>query len=109
MCQLIFSNSNSMKKSVIQLNSTTLDLKKKYSSELVTLRAIFEHWSDMDFIACLEEAQGDLQLAIGRISEGQAEQWGEVKTNKKKEKPTKKVEVPAPVRGIIMSCRYQRR
>jgi hypothetical protein len=83
----------------IHIDSTTLDLKKKYSQELVTLRAIFEAWSDMDLIACLEEAQGDLQLAIGRISEGQAEQWGEVKTNKKKEKP-KKSEAVAAVRGI---------
>jgi hypothetical protein len=87
--------SQKMEKKVIQLDSAILDVKKRYSNELVTLRAIFESWSDMDLIACLEEAHGDLQLVIGRISEGQAEQWGEVKQQKKKDK---KHDVP-PVRG----------
>jgi hypothetical protein len=72
-------------------------VKSKYSPEISTLKDIFPEWSEMDLMAVIEEAQGDLALAVSRITEGQAEQWDEVKSTKRKEKPKKLVE--APVRG----------
>jgi hypothetical protein len=45
-------------------------LKSKYSSKLPTLKAIFSEWSDDDLLFALDEANGDLELAIDRISEG---------------------------------------
>lgn len=86
-------------KKPIILNSNTLDLKGKYSQELDTLRSIFETWTDNDLISVLEEAQGDLELAIGRISEGQAKQW-EVKPKRKERK-----KVETPVRGAFRGGR----
>ncbi|KAJ3284076.1 RNAPII degradation factor [Borealophlyctis nickersoniae] len=70
-----------------------LKLKQQYPEELQSLKTLFGDWSDHDLLATLEEVRGDLDLAIGRISEGHAEQWGEVKSGKKKDKPkTPKVE-----------------
>ncbi|KAJ3080468.1 RNAPII degradation factor [Quaeritorhiza haematococci] len=61
-----------------------------YRHELEKLKDVFGNsWSDADLVSILEEAGGDLDLAISRISEGHAEQWGEVKTSKKKDKQAK--------------------
>ena len=45
-------------------------LKSKHSSKLPTLKVLFSEWSDDDLLFVLEEANGDLDLAIDRISEG---------------------------------------
>lgn len=59
-------------------------LKSKYSSQLSTLKELFTEWTDDDLLFTLQDADGDLELAIDRISEGHANQWGEVKTKKSK-------------------------
>ncbi|EIE77116.1 hypothetical protein G6F46_005251 [Rhizopus delemar] len=64
-------------------------LKSKHSSKLPTLKVLFSEWSDDDLLFVLEEANGDLDLAIDRISEGHANQWGEVKTKKSKKEAQK--------------------
>ncbi|RKO89026.1 hypothetical protein BDK51DRAFT_40076 [Blyttiomyces helicus] len=58
-----------------------------YTEELASLKLIFEDWTETDLVTVLEEVSGDLELAVGRISEGHVQQWGEVKTQKKEKKP----------------------
>jgi hypothetical protein len=45
-------------------------LKAKYSSKLPTLQFLFNDWTDDDLLFALEEANGDVDLTIDRISEG---------------------------------------
>jgi hypothetical protein len=45
-------------------------LKSKYSSQLSTLKELFSEWTEEDLIFTLQDADGDLELAIDRISEG---------------------------------------
>ncbi|KAI8810731.1 hypothetical protein BJ742DRAFT_737247 [Cladochytrium replicatum] len=52
------------------LDETVVSLKARYATELADLRQIFSDWSDSDLLTTLDEAYGDLELAIGRISEG---------------------------------------
>ncbi|KKK21598.1 hypothetical protein P175DRAFT_0522674 [Aspergillus ochraceoroseus IBT 24754] len=54
-------------------------LKKKYSDTLPMLKELFPDWTDEDLVSALEDADGDLEQAIDRISEGNVAQWGEVK------------------------------
>lgn len=94
-----------------KISSEQNDLKKlksKHSAKLPTLKVLFSEWSDDDLLFVLEEANGDLDLAIDRISEGKtkqninpekafvktsfighANQWGEVKTKKSKKEAQK--------------------
>ncbi|KAI9139883.1 hypothetical protein BKA69DRAFT_1083149 [Paraphysoderma sedebokerense] len=57
-------------------------LKKQYSSELAELKFAFSKWSEEDLLATLVEAHGDVDVAISRITEGNAFQWTETKTKK---------------------------
>ncbi|KAL3493631.1 hypothetical protein BJX62DRAFT_70857 [Aspergillus germanicus] len=54
-------------------------MKKKYSDTLPMLKELFPDWTDEDLVFALEDANGDLEQAIDRISEGAVSQWGEVK------------------------------
>ena len=45
-------------------------LKSTYASELSTLKELFTDWTDDDLVFALQDADGDLELAIDRISEG---------------------------------------
>lgn len=45
-------------------------MKKKYSDTLPMLKELFSDWSDEDLVFALEDADGDLEQAIDRISEG---------------------------------------
>jgi len=45
-------------------------LKSKYNSQLSTLKELFTEWTDDDLLFTLQDADGDLELAIDRISEG---------------------------------------
>ncbi|KAG0174782.1 RNAPII degradation factor [Apophysomyces sp. BC1034] len=72
------------------------DLKKlqnKYSSQLSTLKELFTDWSDEDLLFAIKDADGDLELAVDRISEGHANQWDEVKTKKSKKDAQKTTSV----------------
>lgn len=45
-------------------------LKKKYMSDLSTLKELFPDWTDDDLVFALQETDGDLQSTIERITEG---------------------------------------
>ncbi|KAI9492727.1 hypothetical protein BDB00DRAFT_883374 [Zychaea mexicana] len=71
-------------------------LKSKYSSQLSTLRELFTEWTDDDLLFAIQEADGDLEVAVDRISEGHVFQWGEVKSKKsKKEAAAQKAKAAA--------------
>jgi hypothetical protein len=46
------------------------EMKKQYSSELPMLKELFQDWNDIDLLFALQEADGDLNTTIERISEG---------------------------------------
>lgn len=65
-------------------------MKKKYSDTLPMLNELFPDWKDEDLVFALEDADGDLEQSIDRISEGNVSQWGEVKkktTDRSRPKP----------------------
>ncbi|KAI9831864.1 MAG: hypothetical protein M1826_002896 [Phylliscum demangeonii] len=70
------------------------ELKKKYGSQLTTLRDFFPDWKDDDFLFALQETDGDLDSTVERITEGSVSQWGEVK-KKSKERSRSKAQEPA--------------
>lgn len=45
-------------------------MKKKYSDTLPMLNELFPDWKDEDLVFALEDADGDLEQSIDRISEG---------------------------------------
>ena len=45
-------------------------MKKKYSSQLSSLKEVFPGWADVDLLFALEETDGDLDRTIDHISEG---------------------------------------
>ena len=52
------------------------EMKKRYSSQLNTLKELFPDWTEVDLVLALEETDGDLQSTIERISEGKAGSLG---------------------------------
>ena len=46
-------------------------LKKKYASKVNTVKEMFPDWTDEDIVYALQEADGDLESTIDRISEGE--------------------------------------
>uniref|UniRef100_A0A0K3CVP8 RNA polymerase II degradation factor 1 n=1 Tax=Rhodotorula toruloides TaxID=5286 RepID=A0A0K3CVP8_RHOTO len=59
-------------------------LRAKYSDKLATAKELFPDWTDEDVLFAINEANGDVEVAIVRMSEGLAQQWGAVKTKKDK-------------------------
>ncbi|ORX99229.1 hypothetical protein BCR34DRAFT_592979 [Clohesyomyces aquaticus] len=59
-----------------------LELKRKYRSQLATAKELFPDWTDLDLLLAIEESAGDLEVAIGNISEGNVSQFSEVKKTK---------------------------
>lgn len=47
------------------------ELKKRYHSQLPTLKELFPEWTDADLVLAIEESDGDLQTTIEKISEGE--------------------------------------
>lgn len=47
------------------------ELKKRYTSQLTTLKELFPDWADVDLVLAIEESDGDLQATIEKISEGE--------------------------------------
>ena len=45
-------------------------MKKKYANTLPMLKELFPDWTDEDLVFALEDADGDLEEAIDRITEG---------------------------------------
>ncbi|KAJ1926699.1 RNAPII degradation factor [Tieghemiomyces parasiticus] len=60
------------------------ELRNKYVDKLVSLHELFPKWTDEDLLCTLEEAYGDLDIAIDRITQGYANQWGQVGMSKPK-------------------------
>ncbi|KAF2191063.1 hypothetical protein K469DRAFT_696808 [Zopfia rhizophila CBS 207.26] len=58
------------------------ELKRRYISQLTTLKELFPDWTDVDLVLAIEESDGDLQATIERISEGNVSQFSEVKKTK---------------------------
>ena len=87
-------------------------VKKQFNQPLSQLQAIFPEWKEDDLLSVLEEVQGDVELAVARISEGSnphfhfklrssgtlghAEQWGGVKHKRDKKAPTTATEKRTP-------------
>ncbi|KAF9287177.1 hypothetical protein BGZ68_002134 [Mortierella alpina] len=58
-------------------------LRQEHGASLVTLKELFADWTEEDLLYAIQDAGGDLELTILRISDGHATQWGEVKGKKK--------------------------
>ncbi|PWY92374.1 hypothetical protein BO70DRAFT_8299 [Aspergillus heteromorphus CBS 117.55] len=81
-------------------------MKKKYSDTLPMLNELFPDWTDEDLIFALEDADGDLEAAIDRISEGNVAQWGEVKKKTTdRTRPKAKELQTTPAETVIPSVR----
>ncbi|KAJ1974357.1 RNAPII degradation factor [Dimargaris xerosporica] len=59
------------------------ELRNMYVDKLVTLNELFPNWTDEDLLFTLQEAYGDLEIAIDRISEGYVTHWGKVGGSRK--------------------------
>ncbi|KAG0279178.1 RNAPII degradation factor [Linnemannia gamsii] len=62
-------------------------LRREHGGSLATLKELFADWSEEDLLYAIQDAGGDVEAAILRISDGHASQWGEVKGKKKTPKP----------------------
>ncbi|CAG8705388.1 8605_t:CDS:2, partial [Dentiscutata erythropus] len=74
-------------------------LKSQYKDELTKLQELFTDWTEADLLFALQEAQGDLELTITRISEGHASQWGEVRSRKSKKEQNNKAKTSGQQSG----------
>ncbi|KAH9877195.1 hypothetical protein IAQ61_002558 [Plenodomus lingam] len=72
------------------------EMKKRYQSQLSTLKELFPDWSDAELVLALEEADGDLQTTIERISEGAVSQFSEVPKKAKDRSRSKATKENAP-------------
>lgn len=68
-------------------------LKQKFGSKIGLIKEMFPTWSDIDILYALQEADGDENLAVTRIADGTATQWGEVSKQKKLPKTKAKNDV----------------
>ncbi|KAF2016322.1 hypothetical protein BU24DRAFT_199183 [Aaosphaeria arxii CBS 175.79] len=71
------------------------ELKRRYQSQLSTLKEVFPDWTDADLVLAIEESDGDLSATIEKISEGNVSQFAEVKKTKDRAR-SKVKEAPAP-------------
>lgn len=77
------SPSNNKKKEKATPNNDLRSLKQQYRSCLKSLNELFPDWRDDNLLLVMDECKGDLDTAIIRISEGKANQWGQVKKSSK--------------------------
>ncbi|WFC94271.1 RNAPII degradation factor [Malassezia brasiliensis] len=71
-------------------------LRSKYTHQLSVIQELFPDWSDEDLLFALQESNGDVELAVGRISEGHASQFSSVKTKKQTRKEAAAAHAAAP-------------
>ncbi|ORY90594.1 hypothetical protein BCR43DRAFT_116326 [Syncephalastrum racemosum] len=71
-------------------------LKSKHGAKLATLKELFSDWSDEDLLFAIRDADGDLEMTIGRIAEGHAVRWDEVKSKKSSKEQQKPKSTSAP-------------
>jgi CUE domain len=48
----------------------TRALRRKYGDKLATLKELFPNWTEEDILSVLSDVNGSLEVAVGRISEG---------------------------------------
>ena len=48
----------------------TRALRRKFSDKLTTLKEVYPNWSDDDLLSLLSEVNGNVEIAVVRISEG---------------------------------------
>ncbi|OLY77701.1 CUE domain-containing protein [Smittium mucronatum] len=88
-------NSKTQDQNLNEIDETS-ELKLTYKSQLLTLLEVFPNWTETDLIYALKDADGDLEITIGRISDGISCQWGEVKSRKDKKTEAKKTAKQSP-------------
>ncbi|KAK9371284.1 hypothetical protein V1509DRAFT_650890 [Lipomyces kononenkoae] len=71
------------------MDETIQSLKAQYSTGLQSLSELFPDWSEEDLLYLLSETAGDIEIAVARITEGHASQWGEVKKRSKERSKSK--------------------
>ncbi|KAF1813078.1 hypothetical protein P152DRAFT_416443, partial [Eremomyces bilateralis CBS 781.70] len=71
------------------------EIKKKYLSELSSLKELFPDWTEVDLVFALQETDGDLNNTIERITEGTMSQFNDVK-KKTKDRSRSKVNDATP-------------
>lgn len=47
-----------------------VELKRRYQPQLSTCKELFPDWTELDLLLVIEESSGDLEVTIGKISEG---------------------------------------
>lgn len=60
--------------------------------QISQLKEVFPLWSEDDLLFAIQDADGDIELAIARISEGFTPQWGEVKRKQKEKSKNKAID-----------------
>lgn len=61
----------------------TKKLKSKYTSQLSMLKELFTDWTEEDLLFTLQDTDGDLELAIDRISIGMHNTWHNISQRNK--------------------------
>ena len=61
-------------------------LRATYPTQLAMLSELFPTWTDEDLLFVILESNGEVEIAVGRISEGHAEQFSSVKSKKTQRK-----------------------
>ncbi|OAL49540.1 hypothetical protein IQ07DRAFT_600554 [Pyrenochaeta sp. DS3sAY3a] len=80
------------------------ELKKRYQSQLSTLKELFPDWTDADLVLAIEESDGDLQTTIEKISEGAVSQFAEV-PKKAKDRSRSKAKDPSAPSDVVPGLR----
>ncbi|KAK9386829.1 hypothetical protein V1515DRAFT_536864 [Lipomyces mesembrius] len=83
-----FSDPTTMASSA-SVDDTIQKLKAQYLAGLESLSELFPDWSEEDLLYLLSETAGDVEIAVVRITEGHASQWGEVKKKTKERSKSK--------------------
>ncbi|KAL6706557.1 RNAPII degradation factor [Coniothyrium glycines] len=76
------------------------ELKKRYQSQLSTLKELFPDWTDADLVLAVEDSDGDLERTIEKISEGTVSQFAEVPKKVKDRSRSKAKDGTAPAESL---------
>lgn len=61
-----------MPPATIEDNGEVSQLKKLYGSKVGTIKEMFPDWTDEDAVFALQETDGDLEITVERITDGEA-------------------------------------
>ncbi|THY24462.1 hypothetical protein D6D01_05439 [Aureobasidium pullulans] len=71
------------------------NMKKTYSTQLSFMRDMFPDWTDDDLVFAIAEADGDVQIVIDRITQGNVSQFAQVPKKGKDRARSKAKDAPA--------------